>query len=194
MKKLPFLFILLYISGCSLDYGQGFSAELDEDMPDAVFIKFQHTVVENNQARFRLEADRGESFLSQNIMKLVNAQFTEYSAEEKDKIMAEGTAEFVLFYSETESAEFSGAVRFKSVEEKVTFESSYLLWDGETKVLESRAEAVTTITKDDGSYLTGSGFRSDSKRRSIEFTNYADGLFKDTSTDSSAEPEDFLEE
>jgi len=169
--------ILVALSACSLDYGTGLSSELGEGVPDMVVTGFSHTIVENGSPRFRIEADRGESFESRALMKLEAVRFTEFAADGSGATAAEGRADSALFYTDTESAELSGAVSFRSTHEGVTVTSGYLKWNGQTRVLESRAETVTELKKDDGSSLSGSGFSADAARRSFVFRNRATGQY-----------------
>jgi len=164
------------VSGCSLDYGAALADDLAEDIPDTVVFDFAHTVVENGSPRFRLEADRGESFQAKKMMKLTGIRFTEYAAD-GGGISARGSADLAVFHTDTESAELSGAVSFRSESDGVTVESGYLQWDGEARVLTSRAETVTTLSDDDGTSLTGAGFGADAARRTFSFGNRADGRF-----------------
>ncbi|MBU1079360.1 MAG: LPS export ABC transporter periplasmic protein LptC [Spirochaetes bacterium] len=163
-------------AGCSLDYGTELAEDLGDEIPDTVAIGFQHTVVEDGSPRFRLEADRGESYQAQKKMKLEGVRFVEY-APGGGEPSAEGSADSAVFHTDTESAEFSGAVLFRSVQDGVTVESGYLEWDGEARVLSSRAEIVTTLSDDDGTSLSGSGFGADAARRSFSFGNRAEGRF-----------------
>lgn len=162
---------------CSLDYGTGLANELGEGVPDTVVTDFSHTVVENGSPRFRIEATRAESYQSLSMMKLEGVRFTEYVADGSGALAAQGRADSAIFHTDTESAELSGAVSFKSVHEGVTVTSGYLKWDGQSKVLESRAETVTELRKDDGSGLSGSGFSADAARRSFVFRNGAAGRY-----------------
>lgn len=162
---------------CSLDYGTGLANELGADVPDTVVTDFSHTVVENGSPRFRIEAIRAESYESLSMMKLEGVRFTEYVADGSGAMAVQGRADSAIFHTDTESAELSGSVSFKSVHEGVTVTSGYLKWDGQSKVLESRAETVTELRKDDGSGLSGSGFSADAARRSFVFRNGAVGRY-----------------
>lgn len=164
-------------ASCSLDYGTGLSNELGEGVPDTVVTDFSHTIVENGSPRFRIEATRAESYQSLSMMKLETVRFTEYVANGSGAIAAQGRADSAIFHTDTESAELSGAVSFKSIHEGVTVTSGYLKWDGQSRVLESRAETVTELHKDDGSGLSGSGFSADAARRSFVFRNGATGRY-----------------
>jgi LPS export ABC transporter protein LptC len=173
--------LFFVFSACSLDYGSDLAEDLGDGIPDTVVLDFSHTVVENGVPRFRLEAARGESYQSLKKMKLTDVRFTEYSASEAEKsgveIATEGHADSAVFYTDTESAELSGAVRFYSAADGVTVESGYLKWDGEARILESRAETVTSLSDDDGTKLSGSGFKADAARKSFSFDNRADGRY-----------------
>jgi LPS export ABC transporter protein LptC len=165
------------LSGCSLDYGAEMAEDLGEGVPDAVVYGFAHTVVEKGLPRFRIEAERGESYREQRKMKLTKVSFTEYAPDGSGTTASEGNADSAVFYTDTESAELSGSVKLRSVRDGITVTSSYLKWDGEARTLESRADAVTTLQDDDGSRLSGSGFSVDAARRSFRFGNRATGSF-----------------
>ncbi len=182
--------VLAVLSGCSLDYGAAMAEDLAADVPDTVVVGFSHTIVENGSPRFRLEAERGESYQAQKKMKLTGVRFVEYAAGGAAggaEATAEGRADSAVFYTDTESAELSGSVRFRSATDGVTVESGYLEWDGEARLLSSRAETVTTLSDDDGTSLSGSGFGADAARRSFSFGNRADGRFASPADDEAAE-------
>ncbi len=166
----------LILAGCSLDYGAAMAEDLAEDVPDTVVIGFSHTVVENGSPRFRLEAERGESYQVQKKMKLTGVSFTEYEPGTRN-ISAQGSADSAVFFTDTESAELTGSVRFHSSQDGVTVESGYLEWDGQARLLRSRAETMTSLRDDDGSSLSGAGFSADANRRSFTFGNRADGRY-----------------
>jgi hypothetical protein len=110
-------------------------------------------------------------------MKLEGVRFTEYATDGSGTVAAEGRANSAVFHTDTESAELSGSVSFRSAHEGVTVTSGYLAWNGQTRVLGSRAETVTELKKDDGSGLSGSGFSADAARRTFAFHNRATGQY-----------------
>ncbi|PKL25903.1 MAG: LPS export ABC transporter periplasmic protein LptC [Spirochaetae bacterium HGW-Spirochaetae-3] len=168
--------VIAILSGCSLDYGAAMAEDLAADVPDTVVVGFSHTVIENGAPMFRLEAERGESFQAQKKMRLSDVRFIEYASGGLE-VAAEGRADSAVFFTDTESAELSGSVRFRSARDGVSVESGYLEWDGKARLLRSRAEIVTTLSDDDGTSLSGSGFGVDAARRSFSFGNRADGRF-----------------
>jgi LPS export ABC transporter protein LptC len=165
------------MAGCSLDYGTAMAEDLGDGVPDAVVYGFTHTVVEKGLPRFRIEAERGESYRELKKMKLTKVAFVEFAPDDSGSMASEGSADSAVFYTDTESAELSGSVRLKSTRDGVTINSSYLKWDGEARLLDSRADAVTTLQDDKGSRLSGSGFSVDAARRSFRFGNQATGLY-----------------
>lgn len=171
-------------AACSLDYGTALAEELGEGTPDAVVIGFEHTVVENGIPKFRISADRGESYRDQDKMRLKGVKFTEYSPDGDGSIVSEGSADSATLYTDTESAEMSGDVRLRSVKDGITVSSSYLKWDGDARTLESRSEAMTTLADDDGSRLSGSGLKVDAATRSFAFERRVDGSYSGDDEDS----------
>lgn len=174
------------LSSCSLDYGDALAEELGE-VPDTVVYGFSHTVVEQGLPRFRLEADKGESYQQSKKMKLQGVRFEEYEPG-GSAVATSGRADSAVFYTDTESAELSGSVSFRSAADGVTVRSGYLKWDGEARALSSRADTVTTLEDDEGSSLSGSGFGADAASRSFSFSLGIEGRYA-SSSPSAAVPE-----
>ncbi|MDX9899575.1 MAG: LPS export ABC transporter periplasmic protein LptC [Spirochaetia bacterium] len=170
------LMVIVLVVGCSLDYGAAMAEDLADDMPDTVVIGFVHTVVDDSYPRFRLEAERAESYQGKRLMRLSAVKFTEFAPGSTD-ISSEGRADMAVLHTDTESAAFSGLVSIRSIHDGITLESGYLEWDGQARRLKSRAETVTSIVDDDGTSLAGSGFSADAATRSFSFQNRADGTF-----------------
>jgi LPS export ABC transporter protein LptC len=181
------LAFLSLVSACSLDYGVGLGENLDERIPDTVIFNFVHTVVENGSPRFRLSAQRAEAFRSTRTLKLVGVSFVEYERVAPGPngtrsiavpvVVAEGRADSAVFNTETESAELTGTVSVRSARDGITVTSSFISWDGEARLLESGSEAITTIQDDDGSRVSGAGFKADAARRSFGFSERTTGYY-----------------
>lgn len=186
----PALVVLVFfsmVSACSMDYGAFLGEELDERMPDSVIFNFVHTIVENGSPRFRLSAQRAEAFRSTRTLKLVGVSFTEYERVAPVSkgtrsivvplVAAEGRADSAVFNTETESADLTGNVRVRSATDGITVTSAFIRWDGEARLLEGGSESVTTIQDDDGSRVSGAGFKADAARRSFGFTERTSGFY-----------------
>lgn len=186
-RLIAVLVFLSVVSACSLDYGVVLGEDLDERIPDTVIFNFVHTIVENGSPRFRLSAERAEAFRSARTLKLVGVAFMEYERAEPGLdgsrsmadpvVAAEGRADSAVFNTETESADLTGNVRVRSARDGVAISSGFIRWDGEARLLEGPSESVTTIQDDDGSRVSGAGFRADAARRSFGFTECTTGYY-----------------
>ncbi|HOX92465.1 MAG TPA: LPS export ABC transporter periplasmic protein LptC [Spirochaetales bacterium] len=163
------------LSACSMDYGPAISDTLTESIPDMVLVDFSRTIVENGQRRFVLNAARGEVYSSQNKTRLQDVRFAEYASDGSGTLVAEGRADSGAFWSDTESADLFGAVSFYSEKDGLRVESGNLRWDGKKRTLSSGGDTTTTLKRNDGSSLSGSGFQADAARRSFSFTRRVDG-------------------
>lgn len=178
---------LALVAACSLDYGTTLGEDLDERIPDTVIFDFVHTIVENGSPRFRLSAQRAEAFRSARTLKLAGVAFVEYERMEPGPngsrsaaipgVVAEGRADSAVFNTETESADLTGNVRVRSARDGVAVSSAFIRWDGEARLLEGPSESVTTIQDDDGSRVSGAGFRADAARRSFGFNERTTGYY-----------------
>lgn len=184
MLALASLFLAI---SCSLDYGVALGEDLDERIPDTVIFNFVHTIVENGSPRFRISAERAEAFRSARTLRLAGVSFVEYEPAAPrpngdrslsvPAVAAEGRADLAVFNTETESAELTGNVRVRSSKDGLAVTSAFIRWDGEARLLEGPSESVTTIEDDDGSRVSGAGFKADAARRSFEFSERATGYY-----------------
>ena len=161
------------VSACSFDYGQALAEDLADRTPNAVFTGFSHTVVQDNKSVLRIEAERAEIFDRKNLVRLSGVSFTEFR---DGRILAYGSADGAVLRTDTEDAEFSGAVRLRSEEEGVSIRTDSLVWNASDRVLTGPEDRRTEIERDDGSFLRGSGFRADARRKGISFGGAVEGL------------------
>lgn len=158
----------LLASGCSLDYTEGAEGdELLESVPDAVFNKFVHTAVKGDILVFQIEAEKASIFSKKKYTELAAVRFVEY--DDDGAVSLEGRAQSARFYTETENAEIKGAIYCYSRDEKVAFFAETLLWNSENRLLESRTGEAVRIEKDDGSFIVGSYFSIDARRKVLNF-------------------------
>lgn len=161
------------LSACSFDYGQALAEDLADRTPDAVFMGFTHTVVQDNRPILRIEAEKAEIFDRNSRVRLSGVSFTELR---DGRILAFGSADGAAFRTDTEDAEFFGSVSLRSEEEGVSIRTSYLSWNASDRVLSGPEDGETEIERDDGSFIRGSGFRVDARRKGISFSGRSEGL------------------
>ncbi len=162
-----------FAASCSFDYGQALAEDLAERTPDAVFTNFSHTVVQDNSPVLRIEAASAEFFDKKNLVRLSAVTFTELRA---GRVLAFGSADGAVLRTDTEDAEFFGTVNLRSEEEGVSIRTGYLSWNASDRVLSGDPDGEAEIRRDDGSFLRGSGFRADARRKGISFGGGVEGL------------------
>jgi LPS export ABC transporter protein LptC len=164
------------LASCSLDYGEQTVVEKQpENIPDTVAIGLVHRVNKGGKLQVQLEASRAESFSSSSVTVLTDAHFTEY--DDKGAMDTEGRADHLVFHTDTEDAEISGAVRVYSATEKANITAQSLSWENKTKRLTASPEEKVVLKKDDGSFIAGSGFLGDFRHRQLVFNGPVEGQY-----------------
>ncbi len=164
------------LAGCSLDYGAVQGAEsIADSVPDTVAIDVIHKVHEKGRLALELEAGRTETWGAQKKMVLEEVRFVQYA--EDSSPATSGEARHVVYHTDTEDAEVSGAVRVYSQSEKAGITAPALSWQSKPRLLTAPPGAVVRITKDDGSSITGSGFTGDFRTREVSFGGPVEGTY-----------------
>ena len=161
---------------CSLDYGDQTVVEKQpENIPDTVAVGIVHRVNKGGKLSVQLEASRAESFSSTSTTVLSDAHFTEY--DDKGAMDTEGRADHLVFHTDSENAEISGAVQVYSAREKANIRAESLSWENKTRRLTADPDEKVLLKKDDGSFITGSGFLGDFRHRQIVFNGPVEGQY-----------------
>lgn len=144
-------------------------------IPDTVATGLLHRIHKDGRLSLELEAARAETYNSKNTTILTDAHFVEF--DETGGAATEGRAGKVVFHTDTENAEISGAVRVHSATEKGDVHADTLLWENKTKRLTAPPREQVRVRKDDGSSLVGSGFTGDFLSREVTFTGAVQGTY-----------------
>jgi LPS export ABC transporter protein LptC len=173
LRLLP---LVVLLAGCSIDY-QGASTEeqTPSGIPDTVAVGLLHRVHKDGRLTLELEAARAESWNAKNQTILTDAHFVEF--DEKGGKATEGEARTVIYHSDTENAEISGAVHVRSAAEEGDVRAERLSWENKTRRLTAPPADRVTIRKEDGSSLTGTGFTGDFMRRKLSFAGPVQGTY-----------------
>ena len=164
------------LAGCSIDYrGASVEEQAPEGIPDTVATGLLHRIHKDGRLSLELDAARAETYNSKNETVLTDAHFVEF--DEKGGTATEGRARTVVFHSDTENAEITGAVRVHSAAEKGDVRADTLRWENKTKRLTAPPGEQVHIRKDDGSSLVGSGFTGDFRSRTVTFTGAVQGTY-----------------
>lgn len=178
MHSRAFALILLplLLLGCSIDYRTGAtSGKTAAETPDTVFYNFTTTSVHGSKPYFRIKAAEAETFNKKNITVLHRVSFQEFDSE--GKVIAHGTADRVVYHTDTKNAELSGNLDLYSAQEKARITTSYLFWNDKAQTLTGKPGVPVTIVKNDGSRIAAKGFEADLRTRTIRFSSNVRGTF-----------------
>jgi LPS export ABC transporter protein LptC len=187
MRRAVLILAVTLLVSCRLDYGQQqLVDELDEDVPETVLTEVRHTVVRDGSPRFRILADRAETFTERKRQYLHEVEFSELSPD--GTLVTSGTADYAEYQMDTEDVELTGNLRFFSEEEQAWLTAEYLYWDSDSRRLTSQSSRPVTVNRTDGTRITGRGFVAEMSRSSIYFQGGVSGMIVEENEES--EPSD----
>lgn len=162
------LALVVALASCSLDYGMGQAARsIGEDIPDTVLFGVSHTIVRDGVPRFRVTADRVETFEKRGARLLHQVTFEELDRD--GTVLTEGTADFARYDIRSEDLELTGSLRFYSASRDAWLTSDYLFWDNAERGLTSRPDLPVQVRRGDGTSVVGRGFAAEMSRSIIRF-------------------------
>jgi LPS export ABC transporter protein LptC len=122
-----------------------------------------------------LEAQRAESYEKRQQIVLSGVSFREYNAQ--GELVSEAVADRAVFHTDSENASAKGAITIRSPGDEASLSADSLVWTREGRILEADPGATVRLVKEDGSYVEGSGFRADFRRRRLEFAGRIHGRY-----------------
>lgn len=164
------------LAGCSLNYQ---AAELEasaaQEVPDTVAVGVTYRVVKDSRLSLELQAERTETYNTRKQTVISAAHFVEY--DEKGERDTDGSADSVVFHTDTQDAEISGNVRVSSASEKGEISTESLSWQNKEKKLTADPDERVLVKKDDGTYISGRGFVGDFRIKEVRFTGPVEGVY-----------------
>jgi LPS export ABC transporter protein LptC len=144
------------------------------EVPTAVFSDYVHTVVVRGKKNFELKAAKAEVYDTGKRTMLAGVSFAEYDPD-TGELLSLGRADGAIYHGDSKDAEFSGSVRLESKRQDAVLQGEYLRWIDKDKRLEGRLDRTVTISRADGSRVSGAGFEADARRRSFSFREGVEG-------------------
>jgi LPS export ABC transporter protein LptC len=171
------------LSSCSLAGLASQVAAGEEELPSAVFSNYSHTVVVRGKRNFVLTAAKAELYQGSKRTLLEGVSFSEYDPD-SGELLSQGRADTAVYHGDTKDAEFSGSVLLESKKQDAVLKGEFLRWIDKDKKLEGRLDRTVTISRADGSRVSGAGFEADARRRAFSFRESVEGRIE-----SKVEPE-----
>ena len=166
------------ICGCTFDYEEARIAEdLEEAVPETILEDFTQVRIYDGIPEYRVYGDKAETFSKRNETIIEGVLFQEFDSE--GELVTEGSADRIVFNSETEDAELSGNLEFFNSSEEAGVNADYLTWKNADKLLTGNDDDYTSLVKKDGSTIRGKGFSADLASKNISFRSDISGTWVD---------------
>ena len=175
----------LGLSACSLGAYASQADSGEEAPPTARFTDYSHTVVERGKKMLELKASTAELYDVSKKTVLTDVVFSEFDPD-TGELVSLGRADHAIYHTDTKDAEFSGSVSLESKRQDAVLRGEYLRWIDKDKRLEGRLDRTVTISRADGSSVSGAGFEASALRRSFSFRESVEGLIVDKKADAGA--------
>lgn len=169
------LLAALTVAACSIDSGATGEGAAAAAVPDTVAVNVVHRVHQNGRLSLEITAARAETWNDTRQTILSDTAFTEFDQDGAPATV--GRAKRVVFYSDTEDADISGGVQVRSNVEKGNVAADTLSWDNKARRLVAPPQEVVTLVKDDGTSISGTGFRGDFRSRELTFSGPVTGTY-----------------
>ncbi len=168
-------------SACSLAGYAPHEGE-EEELPTLTFTSYSHTVVLRGKPNFELRAAKAEVYETSKKTILSDVSFSEFDPD-TGELLSFGRADIAIYHTDTKDAEFSGSVRLESKKQDAILQGEYLKWIDKDKRLEGRLDRTVTISRSDGSLMSGAGFEADARKRSFSFRESVVGRIESKADD-----------
>lgn len=176
------LALFVFLLGCSFNYEEGKIAEdLSETVPETVLIDFVQVRTLEGRPDYRVYGTKAEAYGKRKETVISEVVFQDFNKE--GEIETEGTADTIIYFTESENAEMSGNLRFYNDEEEVEIRSDYLFWNEQEEMLTTKEQEPVTLIKPNGTRITGTGFSARGKSKTIVFTGSAAGTWVEDEED-----------
>lgn len=163
------------VAACSFDYPTKGADELAEQVPKTVLTGVTYRIVRDGRVRAVIGARQVEHYPSTGTAVLIGAHYTEF--DDAGTVVATGSAQRAVYYTESEDAELAGAIDLRSESEQTAVHAGVLRWASKPRELSAPAGEVVELARDDGSQVRGAGFTADLRRKAVRFAAPVTGSF-----------------
>jgi len=176
----------LLLSGCSFDYG-ALSEGAASSIPDLVMTDVEYVRVQDGKPVVRLQAAKISRYDKDKRMEVELPRFAQYAADGSEG--ARGGASSATVDIESGDVVLTGGVVLSVPGEDVFLETDRLDWLDKDRVLAGGEGVPLLVKRGDGSYLSGPGFRVDSRSKRWSFSGVVSGTYVDEADSSDDKPD-----
>ena len=169
-----FSFFFSLLISCSFDYGNQESS--DNTQPDIVMDNVEYVRVRSSDPQARFQAEKVERFEERRIMELRNFSFEQFGNHGAD-INAYGRAGSGTIEMDSMDIRMNNQVRIEVESEDIAIETRWLEWRDKPRTLTGGESEEVNVYQENGTVITGTGFRADARLRTWEFSGFTAGTF-----------------
>ena len=145
--------------------------DIENIVPEFVFSNAKMTRYENNSVTLELNAETIEQYKNSSQTFAKDVKFSSY---EKNKLVTEGSCNFIGANTDSELYSLYGDIKLFSKEQNVNFFADELKWNGKTEQLVGGKSDTVRIEKDN-TVIIGSGFAASGVSGNFSFSGTVSG-------------------
>ncbi len=145
--------------------------DIENIVPEFVFSNAKMTRYENNSVTLELNAETIEQYKNSSQTFAKDVKFSSY---EKNKLVTEGSCNFIGANTDSELYSLYGDIKLFSKEQNVNFFADELKWNGKTEQLVGGKSDTVRIEKDN-TVIIGSGFAASGVSGNFSFSGSVSG-------------------
>ena len=172
-KAVYVLFIFTFFS-CTFDYGD--TEPFDSDMPDLVMQNVDYVRVRSADPVARIQAQRVERYEERGLMKLENFSFEQFG-DSGESVNATGSAGQASVEIASGNILMDNGVWLEVDSEDIIIETYQINWVDEDRTMSSGEREQVNIFQDNGTVISGTGLKADTRRRTWEFAGVVTGTY-----------------
>jgi LPS export ABC transporter protein LptC len=196
MRKQPsgsaWIFLTLLLAACSFDYDAS-AGDFDND-PDVVMKDVEYVRMENALPVVRIRSKEARRYEAKHAMEMDGFSFEQYNptlpenAEIPD-INVRGDGGSVRIETDSRNLTMAGGVSIDVQSEDFSLRTETLSWEDKDRLISAPGEV--TVTRSDGTRLSGRNLSADTRRREWRFEEAVSGdiVEEDEETEDSVETE-----
>ncbi len=172
------LFILFAFFSCIEEYQT--EEEMEEQynsIPNISFKKITQVNVKHGRKQFVAMADNAEIYNNSKSNKMILKKLKFEQFDKKVEVVTSGRADKASLNFKNSDIKIEGNVDIYSKKEKAQLKTNYLLWEDKSKIIKGNMDDEINIKKDDGTEISGKGFKVETKKNIITFQKDVHGFF-----------------
>ncbi len=187
-----FVVAQLLFSACSFSYDTTVLTD-ESERPDITMNSVEYVRVRDGEPIVRIQADKAERYEKDQVMIVDSLAFAQYGkksqeADSASAVGAVGAAGASRVDLVSGDVDLYGGVQIVIEQEDLEIDTLALSWRNDERILLGGDDIPVSITRGDGSSVSGTGFGVSARERAFEFTGSVSGVYVDAETKDDEKP------